>query len=110
MPLEIDHIIPESAGGSSDETNLWLACPRCNRYKGAQTNVFDEITGESVPLFDPRTQLWKEHFRWEQDGLSIFGLTPVGRVTVEALQMNNSFVVHARQVWIIWGWHPPKDD
>lgn len=31
--LEIDHIIPLSAGGSDDETNLWLSCPICNRHK-----------------------------------------------------------------------------
>jgi 5-methylcytosine-specific restriction endonuclease McrA len=24
--LEIDHLIPESRGGTSDEENLWLAC------------------------------------------------------------------------------------
>ena len=27
--LEIDHIVPESLGGSSEEDNLWLACPLC---------------------------------------------------------------------------------
>ena len=24
--IEIDHLIPESRGGTSDEENLWLAC------------------------------------------------------------------------------------
>lgn len=55
MPLEIEHIVPEAAGGSSDEMNLWLACPRCNRYKGDQTHAKDDETGEIVPLFDPRS-------------------------------------------------------
>jgi 5-methylcytosine-specific restriction endonuclease McrA len=32
MPLEVEHIVPEAQGGGSDETNLCLACPRCNRY------------------------------------------------------------------------------
>lgn len=31
--LEIDHIIPESQGGSSEMDNLCLACRRCNSYK-----------------------------------------------------------------------------
>ncbi len=31
--LEIDHIIPISRGGTSDETNLFLACPMCNGRK-----------------------------------------------------------------------------
>lgn len=109
MPLEVEHIVPEATGGSSDETNLWLACPRCNRYKGAQTQAIDEQTGEKVSLFDPRRQQWKDHFAWEQDGLYVVGLTPTGRATVGALQMNNPFIIHSRQVWITWGWHPPLD-
>ncbi len=108
MPLEIEHIVPEAAGGSSDEMNLWLACSRCNQFKGAQTHVKDEETGENVPLFNPRRQQWTDHFTWEQGGLYIVGLTPIGRVTVAALQMNNPYVVHSRQVWIAWGWHPPR--
>lgn len=107
MALEIEHIIPEAAGGNSEETNLWLSCPSCNRHKGVQTRVFDAQTRQLVPLFNPRTQIWAEHFAWEQGGLYVVGLTPIGRVTVQALRMNNSFVVYSRQVWINWEWHPP---
>lgn len=35
--LEIEHIIPMSKGGSDDETNLWLSCPLCNRFKSDRT-------------------------------------------------------------------------
>jgi 5-methylcytosine-specific restriction endonuclease McrA len=55
-PLEIDHIIPQAAGGSDEEDNLWLACPMCNNYKSAQTEAHDPETGELVGLFDPRRQ------------------------------------------------------
>jgi hypothetical protein len=34
--LEIDHIIPEFRGGTSDPENLTLLCRRCNRSKGAK--------------------------------------------------------------------------
>lgn len=32
--LEIDHLLPHSAGGSDDEENLATTCARCNRGKG----------------------------------------------------------------------------
>lgn len=108
MPFEIDHIQPGAAGGASDESNLCLACPRCNRYKADRTHGLDGSTGELTPLFHPRQQIWQEHLEWQQDGLYLAGITPMGRATVDALQMNNPFVVRSRAVWIAWGWHPPK--
>ena len=48
MPFEVEHIIPELLGGASDETNLGLACPRCNRYKGAQLGAIDQLSGEDI--------------------------------------------------------------
>jgi 5-methylcytosine-specific restriction endonuclease McrA len=33
----IDHVIPLSRGGSSELTNLVVACPRCNISKGDRT-------------------------------------------------------------------------
>lgn len=109
MPLEIEHIIPQALGGESTESNLWLACPRCNRYKGARTSAVDPLDGVEVPLYDPRRQPWHEHFVWRQTGLVIEGITPTGRATVEALQLNNSFIIRARRHWIAVGWHPPAD-
>lgn len=32
--LEIDHVVPEFHGGTSDPENLVLACRPCNRRKG----------------------------------------------------------------------------
>ena len=29
-PMELDHLIPESLGGLTEEENLWLACSLCN--------------------------------------------------------------------------------
>lgn len=107
--MEIDHIVPEAVGGTDEEDNLWLACPRCNRYKGARTHAIDPETGESVGLFNPRLQVWGEHFVWTAGGVAIAGLTPGGRATVTALDMNNRFVLRARRVWVLWGWHPPED-
>lgn len=109
MPLEIEHILPVSLGGTDDVDNLWLSCILCNRYKGTHVTGLDELSGATVPLFNPRQQNWNEHFVWEQQGLLIVGLTPTGRATILRLQMNNPFVVRSRDIWISWGWHPPKD-
>jgi 5-methylcytosine-specific restriction endonuclease McrA len=34
---QIDHVIPQSKGGSDDISNLALACAFCNRSKGARS-------------------------------------------------------------------------
>ena len=37
--IEIDHIIPYSRGGSSDENNLRVTCIECNRKKGKKIEL-----------------------------------------------------------------------
>jgi hypothetical protein len=81
----IDHIIPEAAGGQTRWENLCVTCHACNEFKGAQREAQDPLTGERVPLFHPRLQVWYEQFCWSEDGATIIGLTPVGRAT-EVLQ------------------------
>ena len=105
--LEIEHIIPEGAGGFTEESNLWLACTSCNRFKGTRTHGLDTASGEHVPLFNPRDQRWDQHFTWNEDGTEIVGLTPCGRATVEALRLNNPDIVGARSLWVQSGWWPP---
>lgn len=108
--LEIEHIHPLAKGGGLDESNLWLACPLCNGHKAARTEATDPITSETVPLFNPRTQVWPEHFRWTEDGLRIEGLTPIGRATVIALHLSDDpDALEVRSNWIQAGWYPPKD-
>ena len=108
-PMEIEHIIPEAAGGLTEESNLWLACKMCNDYKGDRMVALDEQTGEIVPLFHPRQQRWEDHFSWTEQWTVIVGLTPVGRAAVAALNLNRPLVVRARQRWVQAGGHPPKD-
>ena len=109
MPMHVEHIIPLAADGSSNEDNLWLACPLCNGHKGIQTHGIDPTTGEQVPLFNPRQQRWRDHFCWSEDGVEILGLTATGRATVIALQLNNEYLVRARRRWVAAGWHPPTE-
>jgi hypothetical protein len=87
-PLEIDHIIPFALGGTDDESNLWLACSVCNRHKSQKIVAVDPATGQTVRLFNPRTDRWADHFRWSPDGIRVIGQTPIGRATVLALQLD----------------------
>ncbi|MCB0109917.1 MAG: HNH endonuclease [Caldilineaceae bacterium] len=108
--LEIEHIVPLSKGGSDDESNLWLACPICNRHKANKTTGIDPESGEESPLFNPRQQTWSEHFRWDESGLYLIGLTALGRATIAALQMNEDIdALMVRSYWIEAGWHPPSE-
>src|SRR5215472_7797646 len=96
LALTIDHIQPQSLDGQTVFNNLCLACRSCNEFKADQTSGLDPLTGEEVPLFDPRRDRWIEHFAWTPDGSRTEGLTPVGRATVVSLRMNNPIVVAAR--------------
>ncbi len=108
--LEIEHLIPVSKGGSDDEENLWLACPLCNAYKGNQTEAVDPETGKIQTLFNPRKNRWKDHFRWDEEGLKIIGRTPIGRATVLALHLSSDpDALLVRSFWHQAGWHPPND-
>lgn len=82
-------------------------CRLCNNYKGIKVDAIDPMTYETVPLFNPRTQSWAEHFQWSADQTQIMGKTAVGRATVLALQLNNIMAVSIRRAWVQAGWHPP---
>ena len=108
-PLVLDHLIPEALGGPTEEENLWLACSQCNLYKGDRIAARDPLTEEWAPLFNPRRRTWSEHFRWTSAGDQMVGRNPVGRATVQALQLNRPLLVRARRAWVQAGWHPPED-
>lgn len=104
----VDHIIPREAGGLTIAENLAQSCQGCNGHKATKTAAPDPVTGLLVPLYDPRQQRWNEHFAWSEDFLRITGLTPVGRATVEALQLNREGLLNMRRVLYIVGEHPPQ--
>lgn len=108
MSMEFEHLTPLKVGGQTVEENLWLSCRRCNQFKGAQTSARDPLTSEKVLFFNPRRQVWGDHFRWNEDGTEIIGITPEGRATVFALKLNHPVVVVARRLWVTAGWWPPS--
>ena len=85
--LQIEHIIPKKHGGSSVSENLARACIDCNLKKSSDLAGLDPATGLLTRLFDPRTQNWTDHFRW--DGIFIVGLSDVGRTTARVLDLNS---------------------
>lgn len=95
--MQVDHIYPESAGGPTVPHNLCAICVSCNSYKSALLAAFDPISGQKVALFHPLQQSWPEHFAWDESKALILGLTPCGRATMNALQMNNPIIVRARK-------------
>ena len=109
MKMEFEHLTPLAADGETSEENLWLACRRCNEFKGTQTHAIDAKTATNVPLFNPRTQKWHEHFRWSADGTEILGISPNGRASVTALKLNNEIILVSRRLWVSVGWFPPED-
>jgi hypothetical protein len=92
---QVDHIISIKHKGSSDLNNLAWACFDCNNAKGSDIAVYDEETGQLVPLFNPRTQKWGEHFRL--DAGTIIGITSCGRATVSFLNLNRDELVRTRR-------------
>lgn len=85
-------------------------CWNCNSSKHKATVVADPETGERVQLFNPRAQVWSEHFAWIDGGIRVRGLSPVGRATITRLKMNRPAIVIARQRWTEGGYHPPHTD
>lgn len=101
MPFHVEHIIAKQHMVDDSLDNLALACDRCNAFKGPNLSSIDPLTNKIVNLFNPRLDVWGEHFRF--DGLVIVGLTPKGRATAQLLQMNAIRRLELRQSWLASG-------
>jgi HNH endonuclease len=104
--FHLEHILPAVDGGSNDFANRALACAACNLAKSDRTTGVDPQSGRTVTLFNPRLQRWQVHFRWLGDRQTLMGLTPTGRATVGALDLNNEMRLEARQLWFDAGLLP----
>src|SRR5215510_7146231 len=68
--FHVDHIKPVAVGGQTVGENLALACVSCSLRKAARQTATDPQTGDEVRLFNPRRDIWSEHFRWDDVTLS----------------------------------------
>ena len=94
---EVDHIISIKHGGPTEEQNLALACLICNRAKGSDIASLSQKSGEVVRLFNPRRDLWQDHFQISGDGVTISALTSIGEATVRTLRLNQGDRLLERQ-------------
>jgi 5-methylcytosine-specific restriction endonuclease McrA len=80
VPLELEHIVPKSRGGSNRASNLTLACHACNRRKGQQTAAefgFADVQAKArVPLKDA-AHVSSLKSRVVQDLQAVFGESQV---------------------------------
>ena len=109
LNLEVEHIKPQSKGGSDNDDNLAGACRECNQHKSDRVTCIDPDTNLEVALFNPRIQKWHEHFRWSADYTNIIAKTDIARATIDCLQMNDLRLCEARRDWHKLGWIPPQD-
>ncbi len=105
---QVDHVIAEKHGGPTTLTNLALSCFTCNLRKSSDIASIDPVTGKIVGLFNPREQVWTNHFQCV-DAI-IVGVTPEGRTTVEFLQLNSPVRLVEREAFIKAGVYLPKID
>lgn len=93
--FHVDHVVPLAAGGPTTEDNLALACVGCSLRKAARQAATDPEDGAVVPLYNPRAQKWTDHFQLADH--VVIGITPIGRATVVALDMNRPLLMAIRE-------------
>ncbi len=106
--FSVEHIKPIILGGKTTEQNLAYACLGCNSHKAIKIEAIDPFNEIKVSLFNPRTQIWHEHFTWDKNFTEIIGLTSTGRATIKALKLNRKGVMNLRWALFAVGKHPPE--
>ena len=80
VPLQVEHIIPKSQGGSNRISNLTLACAPCNLTKGTQTAAEFGYPDVQVPAREPlkdaafmNATRWRLYEELQATGLPVEG-------------------------------------
>jgi len=68
IPMEIDHIVPRSLGGLTEEDNLWLACSLCNEHKGIRTVALEPAYRRNGTAVQPTPSGLARAFRVDSRG------------------------------------------
>lgn len=105
-PFEIDHVLSRKHEGPTVAGSLAPSCFRCNSFKGSDIAGRDKKTRRLVPLFNPRRHRRARHFRWRE--AILVGRTPIGRVTIALLRINDPIRVEVRAALIAERLFPPE--
>ena len=103
---QIDHAIAEKHGGETVSENLALSCSLCNQAKGSDIASIDPDSGDTVRLYNPRKDVWAEHFLFNNETGVIQPLTAIGRVTVKLLRVNREGYLPVRKIVVQLGLFP----
>jgi hypothetical protein len=102
--FHIEHIIGIQHGGPSSSNNLAYCCAICNWKKGPNLATILSFGGELIPLFNPRTQSWFEHFQVDDGELIPLSLS--AEATIKLLELNLHFKIEERYEITIAGFYP----
>lgn len=124
--FQIDHVIPRrhwadyEAGrlpsrppapyrrGPDHLDNYAWSCPFCNGSKGGRTSL--RTRGIVSRLYDPRMDVWPDHFVFLHTYIFIRGVSPIGLATEQALGFNDARPdgpLGTRHDAILLGVYPP---
>jgi 5-methylcytosine-specific restriction endonuclease McrA len=127
--FHVEHIIPRSLwdgyvhgrlpgvpsqpgrGGPDHIDNYAWSCPYCNGRKGERVSL--DIGQRAVRFFDPRYDVWPDHFTFLAGSKYLFldGLSPEGRATAQGLGFNEGGTdgpLGTRHVRILDSDYPPS--
>lgn len=93
----LDHIISKKLGGPPVQKNLAYACMPCNTHKGPNISTYDFDGEKIVPLYNPRKDVWSDHFELISTGLLV-PKSLIGTGTIELLKLNFPEVVKQRAI------------
>jgi hypothetical protein len=94
---QVDHIVSEKHSGPTQADNLAYACLFCNLHKGSDVGTFVPGTQTLVRFFNPRIDVWNEHFALSADGTTLVPLTEIGEATARIFRFNTSDRLQERQ-------------
>ncbi len=104
LPFEVDRIVSLKHGGGNEPGNLAYTCPHCTQHKGTDLVTFLSNYQDIVPLFNPRTEVWRTCF-WVENGV-IYPQTRSAEATIKLLKLNEPERIIQRQILMEIGAYP----